>query len=262
MSSTGFNKPVYSGSFKSIRSTLSKDEIDALEIPLPYLPYEDSISRLVQYVFFMILSSLILLKSRRSFDFYYSRGPQPFTEITCFILKLFKGGKVVSDITNLWPDALEYVRMNFFLKRILILFGHAINSLVWSKLDAIVTHNEVMAHILSKRSGKRVHVIYGVIDLEKFKPMPKYEAVQELSKELKERFNREFVVLYAGLLGPFQNPEVILKLAQLTKNENILFVIIGTGPLKGNLVKEKEKQQLNNIFILKSSSPFFNANNI
>jgi len=244
------NKPVYSGSFKSIKSTLSKDEIDALEIPLPYLPYEDLISRLVQYILFMILSSLILLKSRRSFDFYYSRGPQPFTEITCCMLKLFKGGKVISDITDLWPDALDYMQINVFLKRILILFGNVVNSFTWSKLDAIVTHNEVMAHILSKRSGRRVHVIYGVIDLEKFKPMPKYEAVQELPEELKERFNREFVVLYAGLLGPFQNPEVILKLAQLTKNENILFVIIGTGPLKDNLVKEKEKQQLNNILFL------------
>jgi glycosyltransferase involved in cell wall biosynthesis len=243
------NKPVYLGSFKSIRSALSKDEIDALEISLPYLPYDDLISRLVQYILFMILSSLILLKSRRSFDFYYSRGPQPFTEITCCILKLFKGGKIISDITDLWPDALEYVRMNVFLKRILILFGHTVNSLIWSKLDAIVTHNEVMAHILSRRSGRRAHVIYGVIDLERFKPIPKYEAIQKLPKNIREKIDRNrFIVLYAGLLGPFQNPEIILKLAQLIGD--VLFVVIGTGPLKENLIKEGEKQQVNNILFL------------
>jgi glycosyltransferase involved in cell wall biosynthesis len=245
------NKPVYSGSFKSIKSTLSKDEIDALEIPLPYLPYDDLISRFAQYILFMILSSLILLKSRRSFDFYYSRGPQPFTEITCCILKLFKGGKIISDITDLWPDALEYVRMNVFLKRILILFGHTVNSLIWSKLDEIVTHNEVMAHILSKRSRRRVHVIYGVIDLERFKPIPKYEAIQKLPKNIRGKIDRNyFIVLYAGLLGPFQNPEIILKLAQYIRNA--LFVVIGTGPLKENLIKEGEKQQVNNILFLDS----------
>ena len=243
------NKPVYSESFKSIRSALNKDEIDALEIPLPYLPYDDLISRFVQYILFMIFSFLILLKSRRSFDFYYSRGPQPFTEITCCILKLFKGGKIISDVTDLWPDALEYVKMNRFLKRILILFGHTVNSLIWSKLDAIVTHNEVMAHILSRRSGRRVHVIYGVIDLERFKPISKYEAIQKLPKNIRGKIDRNyFIVLYAGLLGPFQNPEIILKLAQLINGA--LFVVIGTGPLKETLIKKREKQQVNNILFL------------
>jgi len=243
------NKPVYTESFKMIKNTLSKNKIDVLEIPLPRLPYESTFSRLIQYLLFTIFSFSILLKSRRSFIFYYSRGPHPFTDVACILLKLFKGGKIVSDITDLWPDVLDYMRINVFLKRILILFGHAVNSLIWSKLDAIVTHNEVMAHILSRRSGRRVHVIYGVIDLEKFKPIPKYEAFQKLPKNIREKIDRKcFIALYAGLLGPFQNPEMILKLAQLIKDT--LFVVMGTGPLKENLIKEGRKQQVNNILFL------------
>jgi glycosyltransferase involved in cell wall biosynthesis len=139
--------------------------------------------------------------------------------------------------------------MNVFLKRILILFGHAVNSFIWSKLDAIVTHNEVMALILSSRSRKRAHVVYGIIDLERFKPIPKYEAIQKLPKNIGEKIDRNrFIVLYAGLLGPFQNPEIILKLAQLIKDA--LFVVIGTGPLKENLIKEEKEQQVNNILFL------------
>jgi glycosyltransferase involved in cell wall biosynthesis len=244
------NKPVYLSSYKSIKkSTLSKDKMDALEIPLPHLPYNNLISRLVQYTLFTIFSTLILLKSRKSFNFYYSRGPQPFTEIICYILKLFKGGKIISDITDLWPDALEYVSINVFLKRILISVGRAINSLIWPRLDAIVTHNEVMAHILSRRSGKRVHVIYGVIDLEKFKPIPKGEAIQKLPKNIREKIDQNhFIVLYAGLLGPFQNPEIILKLAQITNDT--LFVVAGSGPLKEKLVEEKMKHRINNVLFL------------
>jgi len=244
------NKPVYSGSFKSVRSALSKDEIDILEVPLPRLSYDGVISRLVLYILFMISSFLILLKSRRSFNFYYSRGPQPFTEITCYVLKLIKGGKIISDVTDLWPDALEYVRMNVFLKRILISFGYVINSLIWPKLDTIVTHNEVMAHILSRRSGRSVHIIYGVIDLEKFKPMPKWDVIQKLPKELQEKFNQKFIVLYAGILGPFQNPGILLELAQLTRDEDVIFVLIGTESLKGQPAKEKEKQHLKNVLLL------------
>jgi glycosyltransferase involved in cell wall biosynthesis len=243
------NRPIYVGSFKALRDTLSKDEIDVIDIPLPRLSYTGILSRLILYSLFAFLSFLILLKSRKSFAFYYSRGPQPFTEITCYMLKLFKGGKIVSDITDLWPDALEYVKINAFLKRILILFGHAINSLIWPKLDALITHNEIMANIISRRSRKDVHIIYGVIDLEKFRPMPKYEVIRELPEGLKMKLNQKFIVLYAGLLGPFQNPEIILKLAKLI-GDDVLFVLIGTGPLKEQLVKEKERQGLNNVLFL------------
>jgi glycosyltransferase involved in cell wall biosynthesis len=244
------NKPIYAESSGGIKNTLSRNKINVLEVPLPRLPYEGIVSRLIQYIIFTIFSFFTILKSRKSFTFYYSRGPQPFTEITCYLLKQIKGGKIVSDITDLWPDAIEYLKLNSFLKRILILLGHAINSFIWPKLDAIVTHNEAMAYILSKRSKRKIYIIYGVVDLEKFKPMSKYETIQKLPKELKERFNREFVILYAGLLGPFQNPEMILELAQLIKNENVLIVIIGTGPLRDYLIKEKEKRQLNNILFL------------
>jgi glycosyltransferase involved in cell wall biosynthesis len=243
------NKPIYTKSFKSTRSSLSEDKINVIEVPLLHLSYYDVISRLVQYIFFTIFSFLILLKFRKSFDFYYSRGPQPFTDITCYVLKLFKGGKIISDTTDLWPDALEYMDMNGFLKRVLILFGHSVNSLLWSKLDKIVTHNEVMAHILSRRSGKEVHVIYGVIDLEKFKPIPKYEAIQKLPKNIREKIKDDrFIVLHAGLLGPFQSPEIILKLAKLIKD--VYFVIIGTGPLKEDLKRLVDEQQITNVIFL------------
>jgi len=243
------NRPVYSRSFKPIKDSLTNYGIDALEVPLPRLPYNNIALRLVYYTLFTFLSALILLKSRRKFDFCYSRGPQPFTDISCYILKILKGSKIISDITDLWPDALEYVPLNIFVKRTLILFGHAVNSLIWSKIDVIVTHNELMAYILSKRSGKKTHVIYGAIDLEKFKPMQKHEAFQKLPKNIREKLNlNSFIILYAGLLGSFQNPEIILKLAQYINDA--LFVIIGTGPLKEKLIKEKEAQKLFNVEIL------------
>jgi glycosyltransferase involved in cell wall biosynthesis len=244
------NKPIYTESFKTIKNTLSKNKIDVLEIPLPNLPYESVFSRLIQYLLFTIFSFFILLKSRRSFTFYYSRGPHPFTDATCIMLKLFKGGKIISDITDLWPEVLDYMQINVFLKRILILFGNVVNSFTWSKLDAIVTHNEIMAHILSRRSGRRVYVIYGVIDLNIFKPISKWNAIQKLPRDLQGKLYRKFIVLYAGIMGYFQDPEIVLKLAQLITDKDILFVLIGTGPLKEQLAKEREKQNLDNILLL------------
>ncbi|MCC6004173.1 MAG: glycosyltransferase family 4 protein [Thermofilum sp.] len=243
------NRPVYSRSFKPIKDSLASYGIDALEVPLPRLPYNNIASRLIYYILFTFLSVLVLFKSCRKFDFCYSRGPQPFTDISCYILKIFKGNKIISDITDLWPDALEYVPLNTCVKRVLVLLGHGVNSLMWNKIDVIVTHNELMAYILSQRSGKKTHVIYGAIDLEKFKPMQKQEAFQKLPRNIREKLNiNSFIILYAGLLGPFQNPEIILKLAQYINDAS--FVVIGTGPLKEKLIKEKETQKISNVIIL------------
>ena len=143
-------------------------------------------------------------------------------------------------MTDLWPDALQYIDMNAFLKRILILSGHVFNSLIWPRIDTIVTHNDVMAHLLSKRSGRKIHIIYGVIDIEKFRPIPKYEVIRRMPKSLKKKIKKDdFILFYAGLLGPFQNPGIIVRLAQFIKDA--LFIVIGEGPLKEELIKNAEK---------------------
>jgi glycosyltransferase involved in cell wall biosynthesis len=244
------NKQVRVTSPENFKNMLDKREIDTINVPLPPLPYDNLLLRLIQYILFTFISSLILLRIHRSFDIYYSRGPQPFTDIVCYIVKCFKGGRIISDITDLWPDSLNYVKMNNILKHFLVLVGHAINFWAYSKLDVIVTHNELMANILSKRSKKRVYVLHGVIDIEKFKPMSKEKIMYALPKNLQEKLDKKFIVLYAGLLGPFQNPEIILKIARIMVDKEVLFIIIGTGPLIKELIKKMEKWHLNNVLLL------------
>jgi colanic acid biosynthesis glycosyl transferase WcaI len=89
-----------------------------------------------------------------------------------------------------------------------------------------------------------------LIDLNIFKPISKWNAIQKLPRDLQGKLYRKFIVLYAGIMGYFQDPEIVLKLAQLITDEDILFVLIGTGPLKEQLAKEREKQNLDNILLL------------
>jgi glycosyltransferase involved in cell wall biosynthesis len=250
------NRPVYGRPSTNMRKIVNEEGISIIQVPLLPIPYSSVISRLIQYAFFTLASFLTILRMRRSFDFYYSRGPQPFTEIACHMARVFKEGRLISDITDIWPDALAFVPTNSFLKRILILFGHALNSLVYRRLDAIVTHNEVMKAILSERSGRRVDVVYGVIDMDRFKPIPKEEAVKILPEDIQDKVGGRFVVMYAGILGWFQEPEIILKLAEILRNDEILFILIGTGPLAEWLKREKEKKHLENVLF---SDPVSNS---
>jgi len=58
----------------------------------------------------------------------------------------------------------------------------------------------------------------------------------------------KFVVLYTGLLGYAQAPEVIIKTADVLKDKkDIVFLIVGTGPLEEKLKIEARKLKLTNV---------------
>ena len=61
------------------------------------------------------------------------------------------------------------------------------------------------------------------------------------------------MLLYAGILGHAQGLEVVLKAADLLKNnKRIRFIIVGAGPERDKLVKMKDALSLDNTFFFDS----------
>jgi glycosyltransferase involved in cell wall biosynthesis len=160
--------------------------------------------------------------------------------------------KIISDTTDLMPDGLEYIKMNRALKHMLISIGRSINNLIYSKVDAIVTINDPMGKILHERFNRDVHVIYGTVDLDRFKSIDKKDVLKLLPEEISNIVDGKFVVLYAGIMSPFQNPLVIVDVAEQIQREcrDIIFVAIGYGPLKQELKNVVSKKSLHNVIIL------------
>lgn len=253
------NRPVYASNGTSQKNSISDSSMKVVDFRIPFIRtlYRSVLGRLIVYILFSMFSFVRMLMLAPQPKTLYSRGPQPFTEISCILYKLFnRDVKIVSGITDLWPDALEYVQMNATLRSFLKRIGHAINSLMYLKVDAIVTLNEELSKILVERLERTTHIIYGAIDLEKFKPMDKREALPELRPDLRKKVNGKFVVLYAGLIGAFQNPLVISEIAKRIAEENdIVILVVGTGPLRNNMAEEVEKNRLKNVLIFETQ-PF------
>ena len=251
------NEPVYSDQRLSKGSMLNFDA-KVIEFRIPYLKalHSSILGRLIAYVLFTLFSFFALMENSQP-DTLYSRGPQPFTEISCILYKVFnRNVRIISDTTDLWPDTLEYVEMNRVLKGLMIQQGHAINNLVYSRVDAIVTLNEELSKVLRERFGRATYVIYGVIDLDRFKSMSKSEALEALPLAIRNRVAGKFVILYAGLLGPFQNPSAIVDVAKkIADDEEVIFLIAGIGPLKASMEQEVKKCGLNNVLFLETQ-PF------
>lgn len=244
------NEPIYQNIQRSQEST--DTFLDIIHIPIKPQLYRTITLRLLTYIYLSFAAFFAVLQSDRRFHIWYCRGPHPFMDLTVILLKWLKGGKVISDITDLWPDALAHVSMNPILKRIFILIGRVLNLGIYPKLDVLITLNELMARTIFETTRRTPHIIYGVIDTHEFRPMNKEKAIKLiLSEELGSLVKEKFVVLYAGLLGPFQNIGSIIKLAEKMKDhEDLLFLVVGDGPLKVKLSEVKQSHALKNLILL------------
>lgn len=249
------NYPVYSP--KQYTRQKNPSNVKIVTFPSLSILYNSIIGRLIFYFWIMLWSFFFFVKHNSRFDVIYLRPPHPFTDFAAMIYKILnKKVVLISDITDLWPEALEYTRISGLSKVFWIRIGHLINQIVYAKLDLIITHNEIIASILKERSKKEVKIIYGAIDTDKFKPIKKEEALSKIPKNYKRLLVNKFIVLYAGLIGPFQNPKIIMQLAKMLVNEeSIVFLIVGEGPLKENLLEESQKNDLSNIIFM-PTQPF------
>jgi glycosyltransferase involved in cell wall biosynthesis len=228
--------------------------INTLKIPFANVLYRSIFGRLIFYLFFMLLSFFDLMSEKEKPILLYSRGPQPFTEISCLWYKiLYTHTIIISDTTDLWPDAINYVSINDIYKKTIMGIGNMINRLVYSHIDSIITLNEELSKVLEERFKKKSHIIYGVVDLDKFKPEEK--KYNNLQTSIRLKLAGKSIVLYAGLLGPFQNPLLLCDLAMKIDNPEIQLLILGEGPLKSRLQAEIKKYALTNVLFLETQ-PF------
>ena len=245
------NKPVYGrraplGGYPDLRF---------VTIPVPPLPYDNTLGRIIIYVSFAVLSFFQMVRYRKA-NVLYIRGMHPFVDFAALGRRFFvRRTRIIADITDLWPDALAFVPLNTRVRRGLIMIGHAINRIALPRVDDVVTHNELLGRVLEKRFSKTPSVIYGVLDLDLFRPMDKKAARRGLSAEARGPLSGGFTVMYAGLLGQFQNPETILRLGARVNRGGIRLVVAGTGPLKGKLESEARDLGLQNVAFL-PTQPF------
>ena len=245
------NYPVYSP--KQYTRQKNPSNVKIVTFPSLSIPYNSIIGRLIFYFWIMLWSFFFFVKHNSRFDVIYLRPPHPFTDFAAMIYKMLnKKVVLISDITDLWPDALKYIEISDLLKVFLIRIGHLINQIVYAKLDLIITHNEIMASILKERSKKEVKIIYGAIDTDKFKPIDKKNTLEALPQELSSIVDGKFVVLYAGIMGTFQDPLVVADIAEQIQDEcrDVVFAVVGSGPLKQELQKTVQIKSLNNVLIL------------
>ena len=233
---------------------------------LNWINYNALLGRIIFYILFSLLCFLALLKtiihSRFKQILIIARHPYPLSIIISLLAKRLTNNnnrqvKVVADVTDLWPESLLFMDDSFYVK-FMIKVGIAINKRVYPRVDAIIVHNYPFKLYVEKvylSEGKTIPItiIPHVIDLSRFRPMTKNEAISRLESlshidaELKQKLRTTTVIGYAGLISTTIGSELLPELIEQLKDDKFTFVIVGEGPFKRELIKFVKMRKINNV---------------
>lgn len=182
----------------------------------------------------------VLIKFRKEMLFIVSNPPfAPF-------LPLFVKNKFKLLIFDVYPDALS--ELGYLSESsMLIRFWKRLNRKVYQKAARIYTITESMKMALTNYADvNTISVVPLWTDNSFLKPIDR----EKNPFIKKHNLDGKFIVMYSGNLGLSSNPELLIELASVIDNVEIIFLIIGEGAKKQSIVEEVEKKGLRNVLFL------------
>lgn len=168
---------------------------------------------------------------------YYTNPP-----MACFSALLLKNRFRIVEY-DIYPDALKTIGLgetSFIYK----LWGR-IKKRLYSKAERIYTLSEGMKEILTAYGpAEKIKVVPLWSASDDFKPVVKEDNVFVKQNHLEGKF----IVLYSGNIGYTHSVECVVEVAKKMRHEEeVLFLIIGEGKKKAELMEDVGRSQLMNV---------------
>ncbi|NQV02916.1 MAG: glycosyltransferase, partial [Bacteroidia bacterium] len=202
--------------------------------------------RLMSYFSFVFSSIWVGLFNLKRFDLIICESPPLFLGISAWVLKKFKGAKLLFNVSDLWPESAE--KLGLVTNRFFLRISTSLEEFLYSHSDLISGQTQgIVRNISSRIPQKPVFWLKNGVDLSFYSPGKGKPGWREELGYKKE----DFIVFYGGILGHAQGLEVILKAAlELSYDPSLKFVIAGEGPLKRELMDQAKQMELSNITFL------------
>jgi len=204
-----------------------------------------TINRIVHELSFIISSFLNVLFSKRPNILITISPPLGLGIATLLISKIMRI-PYIFHVQDLQPDAV--VELGMIDNKLLLKILYYIEGMIYkgaSKVSAI--SNGMIKKIMSKGiSRDKVLFFPNWVDIDFIKPQKKYNVFRKVNK-----LENKYIVLYSGNIGYKQGLDIILNVAQKTSKINdILYLIVGDGTYKKELIKKFKKTKPNNVKFL------------
>lgn len=199
------------------------------------------LSRALNYASFMISAFLAAALIRRP-DVIYAYHPQLTTGLVASVFKAIRGVPFVTDVQDLWPDALAATGAQ--KKGTLYSVINRLCNFVYKKAD----------HVVVLSNGYREALINRGVPTEKISVVYNWHAGESaVLSEVEERVlppGFEYTFVYAGNLGRAQSLRSVISAFSLCAEKSVCLAIIGSGVEQSELVTYARSIESKNIFFL------------
>lgn len=134
----------------------------------------------------------------------------------------------------------EYTVNSKFLTNAFIKYSWKYARFFYKKCDRVIAPSDTIKSTLLKKGIGKVEMIPNGIDFKRFNNKVNGSAIR---KKLVKN-DREKIVMYVGRISKEKRIETLIKAARILKNENITFVLAGTGPAYAHYQKMVEHMHL------------------
>lgn len=172
------------------------------------------------------------------------------------VMKNRYGARFILNIQDIFPQ--NAVDLGVMKNKVLINLFEWMEKRAYQCADRIAVHSEGNKKFLIDKKGvpaHKTHILHNWIDIKTFMDQGR-TGIYRKSYGIEDKF----IFLFAGVIGPSQGLDLIIKVANNVKNiQDICFLIVGDGMEKERLMKMAEEYSLKNImfqtFVSKEDYP-------
>jgi hypothetical protein len=147
----------------------------------------------------------------------------------------------------LWPDILRELRI--INNKILYKLISLISKFIYKKTDFLLAQSKSYETFL-KKLNSNTSLFYSWPETSPLNLMKNQEQLNDLEDIKKYSKNDSFKIVFTGNIGEAQNFDKILEAAKILKNENVQWIIVGSGRFLPILKETILREKINNFIFL------------
>jgi glycosyltransferase involved in cell wall biosynthesis len=213
--------------------------------------YNSSFAGRLWGYFSFVFSSLWagLFKVNGKFDVILVTSPPLFIGITGYLLSKFKGIPFVFEIRDLWPESA--IDTGVVTNKLIIRLAYWLEAFIYKNASVINVLTPAFKKALIEKKGVSPDKIIFIPNAADFAISDPLLDTFDPNKFREENgWKGHFVITYVGAHGVANYLEQILETADLLRDTNVLFVLIGQGMRKDHLKSMAREMQLTNVVFL------------
>lgn len=221
------------------------DGIEVLRVWTYITANEGTVRRTLDYISYMF-AAIAAAPFVRGVDIVIGTSPQFFTVCAAYATSVFKRVPFVFELRDLWPESIRAV--GALRNELVLRFLEKLELFLYRRAACIVAVTQSFKRNLERRGipPEKISVVPNGVDMARFRPQPKDA---QLARQLD--LDGKFVVGYIGTHGLAHALHTLLEAASqlehLPDGRDVVFLFLGDGAQKKDLVADAERRGLRNV---------------